>query len=490
MKNTKTLRFTLSLLSFMIMYGFTQAQTTITTEPFTKIKTEGTVNVELKHSNTYSVIIESEDNNTIEAKVKDGMLSISNSKKAENTKIIVNYQELEGIIASGVSTITSTNVVNADEFYIKASGATKIKLKLNVDELESHSSGAAKITLSGSADSHTIKMSGASNIKAFDLETDRTDAKISGASMAYVNASDELFGNLSGVSQLKYTGDPDTKEINKEQTVTRIIETKINDNEIEDSIKIKIGNLNIEVIDSDTPKIRIGDNEINIGEQGNITFDRKTKKPHFDGHWSGFDIGVNGYLNSNNKTSTPEGYEFMDLNYPKSINVQINFFEQNFNLIQNHFGLITGLGLEYNNYRFDKDVILDADAETFTGLYLTDTDRDYTKSKLVVNYLNIPLLLEYQTNARSNKRSFHITAGVVGGLRIGSHSKNVYEDGGKHKDKNRDDFNLNPFKVSAMARIGWGKINLYGSYSLIEMFETDKGPELYPFSIGISLVNF
>ena len=83
--------------------------------------------------------------------------------------------------------------------------------------------------------------------------------------------------------------------------------------------------------------------------------------------------------------------------------------------------------------------------------------------------------------------SFHISGGVVGAVKIGSHSKIVY-DGNKSKD--RSDFYINPFKVDAIAKIGWGVINLYGTYSLTEMFRNNKGPVAYPFEIGITLASF
>ncbi len=186
----------------------------------------------------------------------------------------------------------------------------------------------------------------------------------------------------------------------------------------------------------------------------------------------------------------PKNYEFLDLTMSKSINVKVNFLEQNFNLIKNHLGLVTGLGLEYCNYRFDNNVILEKVDNKLGGFYDESQDRDYKKSKLVVNYLNLPILLEYQTNAHDNLNSFHIAAGVTGGLRIGSHTKIVYSADKENKDKVRDDFYLNPFKMDLTAKAGWGILNLTANYSLTKLFKTDKGPELYPFTVGITLANF
>ena len=133
-----------------------------------------------------------------------------------------------------------------------------------------------------------------------------------------------------------------------------------------------------------------------MDDDGNVNFKRK-KQTRFDGHWGGFELGVKGYVNKDRQFDMPEGYDFLDLRMEKSVNVKLNFYEQNFNLISNKFGLTTGLGFEWNNYRFDNNVVLSKDGnDLFNDNFLYA--RNYSKSKLVVNYLNLPLLLEYQTN--------------------------------------------------------------------------------------------
>jgi hypothetical protein len=58
------------------------------------------------------------------------------------------------------------------------------------------------------------------------------------------------------------------------------------------------------------------------------------------------------------------------------------------------------------------------------------------------------------------------------------------------KAKNYDDYYMNPFKWDATARIGWRFINLFATYSVNTLFKKDKGPELYPWTLGITFVNF
>jgi hypothetical protein len=53
-----------------------------------------------------------------------------------------------------------------------------------------------------------------------------------------------------------------------------------------------------------------------------------------------------------------------------------------------------------------------------------------------------------------------------------------------------DDFHLQPFKVDASLRIGWGFINLFATYNLLPMFRQDKGPDLHQFAAGITLLGW
>jgi hypothetical protein len=248
-----------------------------------------------------------------------------------------------------------------------------------------------------------------------------------------------------------------------------------------------VGSVVVEVVDGDSTKVTIGSRTLIVDNKGNVKW-RKNFKQKFNGHWAGFDLGVNGYVDKDWNINMPAGYDYLTLKYEKSIDVNINIYEQNINLARNKFGMLTGIGLRWNNYRFKNNVVLSDDSSQIYGYY--DYSRNWAKSKLVVNYLQIPLLFEYQTNRYMRKNSFHITAGAVFGWRYATHTKMLYFDNGRHKPKQQDSFHLNPFRYDATARIGWGIINLYATYSMNTLFKDGHGPELYPFAMGITLVGW
>ncbi len=265
-------------------------------------------------------------------------------------------------------------------------------------------------------------------------------------------------------------------------------------------LEITMGNENEENNESatDTTKIRVGKKEFEVVESNNgttVTLNKSYKwgkdeeekeSKSFNGHWAGIDLGVNGFDKVN--YSMYNGLEFMELNQPKSLEVNLNFWEYNISL-QKHrgnIGLVTGMGISYNNYKFDNPYTIDKVNGIIEPIELDPQD-SFKKSKLTVSYLTIPLMLEAQIPVNNHTGRLFLSGGILGGLNIGSHTKVKWND---NKQKDRGGFNVNPFKYAAIFRVGLNDIHLYATYNFSTLFKDGKGPELTPFSVGISLVNF
>jgi len=262
-----------------------------------------------------------------------------------------------------------------------------------------------------------------------------------------------------------------------------------------DSTYVRIGEKGmLQVIDQpDSTTIRVGDKEIRIVEKNDDTAiriqdidddDDNFVTKRFRGHWAGFEWGINNFLDNANTLSRESDAWFMDLNTGRSWAININFAQYSLGFGTSHVGLLTGLGLEFSNYFFDNDNTI----HELNDFIIADSlDGNVSKSKLTTTYLRVPLILEVQfPNTIRAKRVF-LSAGIVAGLKLGSHTKVVYkDDGGKNKDKNRDDFNINPFRYGLTARLGFGNVSLFGDYYFTPLFVDEKGPELHPFSVGLS----
>ena len=43
------------------------------------------------------------------------------------------------------------------------------------------------------------------------------------------------------------------------------------------------------------------------------------------------------------------------------------------------------------------------------------------------------------------------------------------------------------FKADLVGRVGYKRLSLWGSYTLTNMFKSDKGPELHAYTVGIGV---
>lgn len=443
----------------------------------------------------------------VQVQVKDGILSCSSKGIKNNSplNIYITAPALEKIELHGAATLHTDGVLVGENLEIIVSGAADGDIRVDVQSLSTNASGAADIDIRGRAVNHSVQVSGAATLDARELESRFTDAKVSGAGTAKVN-SEQVTGSTSGAGEI-LANDEEWDEPDREDVVVDVDENG-------DTTIIRVPGKAIVVHEGDdSVKVRVGNRVIIVDEDGEVRTHR-WKDRKFNGHWAGFDIGLNGYVTPDFNMKFPKEYEYMDLRMEKSIAVNINFLEQNIPFTKNQkFGMVTGLGLGFNDYRFLHPTRLSMDSSYLVG-YL-DEDISIRKSKLSAMYLTLPVLLEFQTAPIYHKNGFHLSAGMIIGARLSSHTKKYYNElntefsvtqynpeTGQYevaytaispddpKTHVYGDWFLQPFKFDATVRVGWNFLNFWATYSVNSMFRKDKGPELYPWSAGITLVAF
>jgi hypothetical protein len=254
-----------------------------------------------------------------------------------------------------------------------------------------------------------------------------------------------------------------------------------------DTTKIRVGKKGIKIIEDSDGETSIQVSRLDENDFKEETFFHEEKKKKFEGHWSGIELGLNNFMDADYSISRDQASNYMDLHTGKSWNFNLNIFQYDLGFGTDRVGFVTGLGIEFSNYRFDGNNNIQKADDTNYIIEL-DYARNLEKSKLSTTYLTVPLLLEGQLFGGSGNERMHVTAGVIGGLKIGSSTKIVYrEDGKKQKDKVRDDFNLSPFRYGLTARVGIDDLSIYANYYLTPLFEENKGPELYPVAAGLVL---
>lgn len=247
---------------------------------------------------------------------------------------------------------------------------------------------------------------------------------------------------------------------------------------------------------SDDWKISIGKTKIIIQKDGDSdTLDlsevgekkEKKKKQRYN-HFAGIDFGVNGFVSPKQSIDLQQEADFLELNYRKSFEVSFNLWEKYMPIWEEKIGLVTGVGIKYNNYDLVKDVIVVNQMDSTFAV--TDPNRSINKNKFKTSAIHVPLMLE--TNlGKDAKHSFHLAAGGTVTYIVNSRTKQKYkEDGKSFKKKDKNDFNVNPFQFAATARVGYGDFTLYATYNLTPLFENNKGPEVIPFTVGVSVMTF
>lgn len=252
----------------------------------------------------------------------------------------------------------------------------------------------------------------------------------------------------------------------------------------EDTIKIKVGGYKVLIIDNEKHKTHRDTIIIDsLGMDKDEEHHHKTYKS-----WAGFDFGVNGYLNTDNTTKMPAGYEFLEVNYRRSFSYALNLFEKDIPIVSDYFKLATGLGIEWNNYIFMNNIRLTSDSAKIYGY--TDSFVKFDKSKLGLTYINLPILFQINTNA-DPKKAFHLSFGLIVSYNIRAKTKLVYDIHDKtNKDRVLGDYHVNPIRYGLTARVGYANFKVFANYNLNSLFVKDEGPDLYPFTVGICIISF
>jgi hypothetical protein len=264
---------------------------------------------------------------------------------------------------------------------------------------------------------------------------------------------------------------------------------------------VKVGNFviikkNASGSDSRETRIQNDDKTINI----KINTDKKRKKRNLSTNWWILDLGFANYRDQTNYgTAVPGNAYFRQLspaagavnnnsyrlNTGKSSNVNLWFFMQKLNVASHVLNLKYGAGLEMYNFRYDSRISYRKDINNMP--YVFNDTVSFEKNKLYAGYLTIPVMLNIDFTP-NNRKGFSISAGVSAGYLIASRNKQVSGERGKQKFK--QDFDMEPWRLAAIAEVGLGPVRLYGSYSLNTLQKNNTRLEQYPYAVGVRFSNW
>lgn len=187
------------------------------TQGFHGVSVSGGIDVFLSQGTQESVAVSAEEikwRDRIRTEVHDGILKIWVDHKGfswntgnKKMRVYVGFTSLDKVGASGASNIFVDGVIAAVSLSIDLAGASDFKGAINVRELKLDLSGASDARITGTVEGlTTVNSSGASDLKGFDLVTEKCDAHATGASDIRITVNKELNVHASGASGVYYKG--------------------------------------------------------------------------------------------------------------------------------------------------------------------------------------------------------------------------------------------------------------------------------------------
>lgn len=205
----------------------------------------------------------------------------------------------------------------------------------------------------------------------------------------------------------------------------------------------------------------------------------------FDAHWAGFGVGFANFADASFNVNDING---VSLQSDRSLEYNLNFLEKSFPFSKYNWAIVTGMGMRWSRYRLKSNSYFIENEKGITVLQPAPEGITYSKSKLNITSLTIPILLEWQSH-KIKGDPFFLSAGVVGVIKTISSSKVEFrnENNKKQKDKMDRGMNIRPVTMDFLLQGGYDWIGFYIKYSPMGLFEGGKGPKIQPVSIGLHL---
>ena len=154
-------------------------------------------------------------------------------------------------------------------------------------------------------------------------------------------------------------------------------------------------------------------------------------------------------------------------------------------------GLSIGIGLSFysHNYLTKSDITQYQDTSgQVLSKFTAYSPYTINRSKIVRNFLDIPVELRYRTTPNEKGHSWKVAVGAKIGYRTNIYSKVIDKNDDKYKSFIYPQVSRSRYGLTG--RIGYGKVSVNGYYSLSNFFFEGRGAEITPISVGVTLTLF
>lgn len=195
---------------------------TRSTADYDAIKVMGSFDVDLVSGKEGAIIVKAEENLQpyIKVEVEGNVLKIFTEKNknisasmGKKIQITIPFEKISNVSLTGSGDVTAKNAIKSDIFTATLSGSGNLNLDVDSDTFNFTISGSGDAILKGNTANFKSKISGSGNVDATSLKAKNVDFTISGSGDSKIFCSDSLKARVSGSGDIKYKGDPKTRDV-------------------------------------------------------------------------------------------------------------------------------------------------------------------------------------------------------------------------------------------------------------------------------------
>ncbi|MET4074010.1 head GIN domain-containing protein [Hymenobacter sp. UYCo722] len=186
---------------------------------FTEISLGGSAHVVVKQGSPQSVVVEAskEDLADFETEVQGSKLRLGfrqkpgsgmfDYKSHGSVTVYVTAPSLTALRVGGSGKLEVNGTLEADAMTLAVSGSGDLLVpQLKAGHLETVVSGSGDVLVAGTCPGNEIRISGSGKVRAHDLKTETSRARISGSGNAHVYASRSAEATISGSGNMYVAG--------------------------------------------------------------------------------------------------------------------------------------------------------------------------------------------------------------------------------------------------------------------------------------------
>jgi len=186
---------------------------------FEAVAVGGGIHLLLRQGDRFIVEVRSDDDaSEIITEVVAGKLEIRRERSfgfnwGDAGSVNVTLPKLVALTASGGSEVEAEGALTGDALEIVVSGGSDVTIDVAVDTIEVSASGGADVSLTGTARAARLTSTGGSDLNAGRFTAGEVNVNSSGGSDLVVAVRDKITGNASGGSDISYSGQPSSVDI-------------------------------------------------------------------------------------------------------------------------------------------------------------------------------------------------------------------------------------------------------------------------------------